>query len=140
MATTSAPAPCAPPMMRPLLIAVTFSLWLLTVVLGIAEVVVLVDVLLAGYSAVLGWLGVVTEDYGREYWTGFNIQTIGALALGAGVLAMAVASGELYVKHCGTAKAWRWLGVILGVELLILGLGYFVSPDAFYLIGWLSGT
>ena len=126
--------------MRLLIGTLTFLLWLLTVGLGIAEVVVLVDLLLAGYSTVLGWLGVVTEDYGREYWTGFNIQTMGALVLGLGVLAMAVASGEVYLKHYGTAKAWRWLGVIGGVELLILGLGYFVSPDAFYLIGWLSGT
>lgn len=126
--------------MRLLIGTLTFWLWLLTVGLGIAEVVVLVDLLLAGYSTVLGWLGVVTEDYGREYWTGFNIQTMGALVLGLGVLAMAVASGEVYLKHYGTAKAWRWLGVIGGVELLILGLGYFVSPDAFYLIGLLSGT
>lgn len=126
--------------MRLLIGTLTFLLWLLTVGLGIAEVVVLVDLLLAGYSTVLGWLGVVTEDYGREYWTGFNIQTMGALVLGLGVLAMAVASGEVYLKHYGTAKAWRWLGVIGGVELLILGLGYFVSPDAFYLIGLLSGT
>lgn len=126
--------------MRLLIGTLTFWLWLLTVGLGIAEVVVLVDLLLAGYSTVLGWLGVVTEDYGREYWTGFNIQTMGALVLGLGVLAMAVASGEVYLKHYGTAKAWRWLGVIGSVELLILGLGYFVSPDAFYLIGLLSGT
>lgn len=126
--------------MRLLIGTLTFLLWLLTVGLGIAEVVVLVDLLLAGYSTVLGWLGVVTEDYGREYWTGFNIQTMGALVLGLGVLAMAVASGEVYLKHYGTAKAWRWLGVIGSVELLILGLGYFVSPDAFYLIGLLSGT
>lgn len=126
--------------MRLLLGTLTFWLWLLTVGLGIAEVVVLADLLLAGYALVLGWRGVVTEAYGREYWTGFNVQTIGALALGLGVLAMAVASGEVYLKHYGTAKAWRWLGVIVGVELLILGLGYFVSPDAFYLIGWLSGT
>lgn len=126
--------------MRLLIGTLTFLLWLLTVGLGIAEVVVLADLLLAGYSTVLGWLGVVTEDYGREYWTGFNIQTMGALVLGLGVLAMAVASGEVYLKHYGTAKAWRWLGVIGGVELLILGLGYFVSPDAFYLIGLLSGT
>lgn len=126
--------------MRLLIGTLTFLLWLLTVGLGIAEVVVLVDLLLAGYSTVLGWLGVVTEDYGREYWTGFNIQTMGALVLGLGVLAMAVASGEVYLKHYGTAKAWRWLGVIGGVEILILGLGYFVSPDAFYLIGLLSGT
>ena len=65
------------------------------------------------------------------------MQTISALLLGVGVLVLSVASGEYFIKHYGTARAWRLAGYIVGGEMLILVLGYFVAPDAGYLIGLL---
>lgn len=113
--------------------ALTFVLWLATIVLGILELAVAVDVVLAAYRGVLTLLGVPMEDFGREYWTGYNIQTIGALVMGMGVLVMAIISGEIYLRHYGTPRAWKLAGAILGAELGLLVIGYFISSDAFYL-------
>lgn len=127
-------------MPRPAAGILTLLLWGLTTALGIAEVVIAADLLLAAYAAVLGLLGVVMEPFGREYWTGINIQTIAALILALIVLATAVFSGEIYLRQFGTRRAWKLGATILGIEIAVLALGYFVSPDAFYLIGLLSGA
>ncbi len=120
---------------RPLVAVFTFLIWLLITALGIAEVVIGVDIIMAAYSGLLRLFGVITEAYGREYWTGFNVQTIGALVLGLGVIVMAVVSGEIFLKHYGTMRAWRLAGFIAGGEILILVIGFFAAPDAGYLIG-----
>lgn len=122
---------------RPIWAITTFLLWCLITALGIAEVVIAVDLVMASYSALLKLFGVITEAYGREYWTGFNVQTISALILGVGVLVLSIGSGEFFLRNYGTVKAWRLAGFIVGGEFLILVLGYFVAPDAGYLIGLL---
>ena len=119
---------------RPLYAFFTFLIWLFITALGIAEVVIGVDIIMAAYSGLLRLFGVITEAYGREYWTGFNVQTIGALVLGLGVIVMSIVSGEIFVKHYGTTRAWRLAGFIVGGEILILAMGFFVAPDAGYLI------
>ncbi len=122
---------------RPLAATLTFLLWLGITALGIAEVVIAVDIVMATYSALLRLFGVITEAYGREYWTGFNVQTLSALLLGVGMVVLSIVSGEIFLKHYGTGRAWRLAGFILGGEILILVIGYFVAPDAGYLIGLL---
>ena len=117
----------------------TFLLWLLTVALGILEVVIGVRITLSSYTGILRFFGVITEDYGREYWVGYNIQTLSALILGVGVAAMAIISGEIYFRHFGTRRAWKLGAWILGVEIGLLMIGYFVSADAYYLIDLLPG-
>jgi len=120
---------------RPLIATLTFLVWLLITALGILEVVIAVDLVMAAYSGLLRLFGVITEAYGREYWAGFNVQNISALLLGIGVIALSIVSGEIFLKHYGTRRAWRLAGIILGGEMLVLMIGYFVAPDAGYLIG-----
>ena len=120
---------------RPLIATLTFLIWLIITALGIAEVVIAVDIVMATYSGLLRLFGVITEVYGREYWTGFNVQTVSALLLGIGVIVLSIGSGEIFLKHYGTSRAWRLAGFIVGGEILILMVGYFVAPDAGYLIG-----
>ncbi len=122
-------------MPRPLIATLTFLVWLLITALGILEVVIAVDLVMAAYSGLLRLFGVITEAYGREYWAGFNVQNISALLLGIGVIALSIVSGEIFLKHYGTRRAWRLAGIILGGEMLVLMIGYFVAPDAGYLIG-----
>lgn len=113
---------------------VFFLMWLCLTGLAVAEVSIGVDIILAAYTGVLDLLGVIQEDYGREYWVGYNVQTLGAGALGIGVLILAIGSGEFFLRNYGTARGWRWAAYIAGGELLILVLGYFVAPDAGFLI------
>ncbi len=120
-------------MIRLLAGCLTFLLWLLTVALGILEVVIGTRVILAFYTDILQFFGVVSEDYGREYWVGYNVQTISALILGVIVAVMAIISGEIYFRHWGTRRAWKLAAWILGVEIGLLVIGYFVSADAYYL-------
>lgn len=122
-------------MPRPLLATLTFLVWLLITALGILEVVIAVDLVMAAYSGLLRLFGVITEAYGREYWAGFNVQNISALLLGIGVIVLSIVSGEIFLKHYGTRRAWRLAGIIVGGEMLVLMIGYFVAPDAGYLIG-----
>ncbi len=112
----------------------TLLLWLLTVVLGILEVVIGVRIILSSYTTVLQFFGVIAEDYGREYWVGYNVQTISAMVLGVGVAIMAIVSGEIYFRHFGTRRTWKLAAWILGVEIVLLVIGYFVSADAYFLI------
>ncbi len=124
-------------MTRAFIAFLTFLIWIVLTALGIAEVVIAVDIVMAAYSALLRLFGVVTEAYGQEYWTGFNVQTISALLLGVGMIVLSVVSGEIFLKHYGTGRAWRLAGAIASGEILILVIGYFVAPDAGYLIGLL---
>ena len=120
---------------RPLIAILTFLIWLFVTTLGIAEVVIAVDIVMAAYSGLLRLFGVITEAYGREYWVGFNVQNISALLLGVGVIVLSIVSGEIFLRHYGTRRAWRLAGFIVSGEILILVIGYFVAPDASYLIG-----
>ena len=126
-----------PRFLEPLLLGLV---WLLTSALGIAEVAIGVDLVMAAYAGLLRLFNVIVEEYGREYWVGFNVQTISAMILGIVVIAMSIVSGETYLRHHGTRRARRMAVVIVAVELAILLVGYFFSSDAFVILGWVTGS
>ena len=126
-----------PRFLEPLLLGLV---WLLTSALGIAEVAIGVDLVMAAYAGLLRLFNVIVEEYGREYWVGFNVQTISAMVLGIVVIGMSIVSGETYLHHHGTRRARRMAAVVVAVELAILLVGYFFSPDAFVILGWVTGS
>ena len=115
-------------------------IWLLTSALGIAEVAIGVDLVMAAYAGLLRLFNVIVEEYGREYWVGFNVQTVAALVLGLVVISMAIVSGETYLRHHGNRRAWRMAAIVVAVELAVLFLGYFFSSDAFVILEWVTGS
>jgi len=125
---------------RPLEPILLGLVWLLTSALGIAEVAIGVDLIMAAYAGLLRLFNVIVEEYGREYWVGFNVQTISAMLLGLIVISMSIVSGETYLRHHGTRRARRMAAVVVAVELVILLVGYFFSPDAFVILGWVAGS
>ncbi len=61
---------------------------------------------------------------GKDYYTGVVISQAMAVAAGLAWIATIVGSGEHLRKNPAGRSAWRLLGWIVGIELVLIILGY----------------
>ena len=91
-------------------------LWLVTIVLGIADIYFLREIFFALYAR-------VSRDNAVALLWGNIIVVLGAILF----VGYAIASGEYHRKHFGTARSWRlivWaLAIGVAIPLLALLLG-----------------
>jgi hypothetical protein len=88
-------------------------LWLLTAAVGLAAVYYLHALAIYVYDTFIG----------NEYRVGVLIGQMTVIIAAVIWLAAVVISGEYHLKHAGSAKSWRIILIMLGVEALIIAVG-----------------
>lgn len=94
-------------------------LWLISIVFGIFEIVVVRDAMLTLYLWVISWGGTAPERLHNTYWPAVFIGQITTIVLAIAMLALTVGTGEYHAKYFGERRSWRLFGWTLGIELLI---------------------
>lgn len=111
---------------KPLTGLLTIALWLLSVGIAIAQIVVVRELVMRLYAFVLTLSGAVLDVHGTEFWAGVTLQNFLVLLLAIGVMIFAVATGEYHAKRIGTQRSWRLFAWTYLTQLLIFAIAYFV--------------
>lgn len=104
----------------------TIVLWLLSVGIAIAQIVVVRELVMRLYTFALTLSGAVLDVHGTEFWAGVSLQNFLVVLLAMGVVAFAVATGEYHAKRVGTPRSWRLFAWTYLTQLLIFAIAYFV--------------
>jgi hypothetical protein len=100
----------------------TVMLWLLTAFLGLWEIVVIQKMVLRVYSRLFA----DGSASGHDYWGSVALGNWLVLILGVIWIATVIGLGEYYYKHFGEPESWKWFGRVIGAQLAILVLAFFV--------------
>jgi hypothetical protein len=93
----------------------TFVLWLVTIAIGLWEIMVVQELLVRLYT-----------HFGRDYWAAVAIRNWIVLPLSAAWLAFAIFSGEYHREKVGQRASWKLFRLTLLIEAVILILALFV--------------
>lgn len=121
MGETPSNEPAASP--RLLVGVVVAVLWLATAGLGLYAIYQLHALSILAFQAIKGPQNFTPSDFN----TGRLISYLVILLGGLGWIAAVILSGEYHLKHAGEAKSWKIIAWSLGVEILIIAVGYFIG-------------
>ncbi len=105
---------------------IAIFLWGSSVIIAIAEIIVVRDLIMQLYALLLTWRGAVLDLHGTEFWAGVSLQNCVVLILAIGVLVFAVATGEYHARHVGTGFSRRLFAWTFIIEGSLFAITYFV--------------
>lgn len=111
---------------KPVAGLITIVLWLVSVGIAIAQIVVVRELVMRLYTFALTLSGAILDVHGTEFWAGVTLQNFLVVLLAMGVVAFAVATGEYHAKRVGTERSWRLFAWTYLTQLLISAIAYFV--------------
>lgn len=120
MGETPSKEPAASP--RALIGVAVAVLWLVTVLLGLFAVYNLHALSMLAFQAIKGHQ-FTPSDFNTGRLIGYLVIFFGGL----GWIATAILSGEYHLKHAGEVKSWKIIAWFLGIEILIIAVGYFIG-------------
>ncbi|MFZ4659212.1 MAG: hypothetical protein ACOYNY_19520 [Caldilineaceae bacterium] len=111
---------------KPIAGLLAIALWVISVAIAIAQIVVIRELVMRLYTFVLTLSGAVLDVHGAEFWAGVSLQNFLVVLLAMGVVAFVVATGEYHAKRVGTERSWRLFAWTYLTQLLIFAIAYFV--------------
>ncbi|MCD6291147.1 MAG: hypothetical protein J7M34_11640 [Anaerolineae bacterium] len=102
--------------------ALALALWLLTLLVGLWEIVIVRDMLFRVYARIVG----TTSAHDAKYWGAVSLGNWAVLFLGILWLGLAIGTGEYHYRRAGQRSSWRLFGWTIGGELLILLLALII--------------
>ena len=100
----------------------TLVLWAFTAALGMFEILVVRDMVLRVYARFFAddWA------YGDDYWGGVALGQVLVVILAIVWIGLIIGAAEYHYKYFGQPKSWRLFARVIGVELAVLVLAFFI--------------
>ena len=91
---------------KPIAGLLAISLWVISVAIAIAQIVVIRELVMRLYTFVLTLSGAVLDVHGAEFWAGVSLQNFLVVLLAMGVVAFVVAV-TLFIVASPSPGPWR---------------------------------